>query len=160
MSEKNRSSSNVVEADADNKLKQYMQINKQISRQLTTQRIEIANLKHTLRASDCEIFRLRIECNKWKTKYETLTNLYVTHVTSVTTVLQSNADTFSKLSEKSVDERCNSLISQVGGSPEPVSQKVDGSRRVSKSFDSVKNRSQRRNSESKCIRTVHTLKST
>ncbi|XP_037028306.1 clumping factor A-like isoform X4 [Bradysia coprophila] len=149
MGENNRSSSIVVE-DVDSKLKQYMLINKQISRTLSTQRIEISTLKNALRASEAELMQLRMDCCKYQTKYDEITKLYITHVTSLTCILKTNADTFNSISgANNLHETCNALVDQIVGSPKSsVPQNVDNSRRVSKSFDSNKSRSQRRNDDS------------
>ncbi|XP_037047271.1 uncharacterized protein DDB_G0290685-like isoform X2 [Bradysia coprophila] len=149
MGENNRSSSIVVE-DVDSKLKQYMLINKQISRTLSTQRIEISTLKNALRASEAELMQLRMDCYKYQTKYDEITKLYITHVTSLTCILKTNADTFNSISgANNLHETCNALVDQIVGSPKSsVPQNVDNSRRVSKSFDSNKSRSQRRNDDS------------
>lgn len=145
MSGDSRSCSNVVETE--NKLQQYMKINKRICKQLSKQRVEIDNLKNTLRATESELVRLRILCQSYKVKCDSMNDLFATSVSSVTAVLQSNLETFAKQSEKPVDERGNLLIGQLNS----ISRNVDNPRRVSKSFGSVKNRSQRRNNKSKCV---------
>ncbi|KAG4076286.1 hypothetical protein HA402_014835 [Bradysia odoriphaga] len=158
MGENNRSSSIVAE-DVDSKLKQYMLINKQISRTLTTQRIEISTLKNSLRACDAELMQLRLDCYKYKTKYEELSQMYITHVNSLTCVLQANLDTYNTYKGTSVanlHETCNALVDQIVNSPKSVPQNVENSRRVSKSFDLNKNRSQKRNDES-VADSMHTI---
>lgn len=149
MGENNRSSGSAVE-DIDNKLKQYMLINKQISRTLTMQRMEISNLKNSLRMSEAEGMNLRIECHKWKKQCESMTKLYIAQVESITGTLQSNTNSFNRLSRGSLADSCNALVDQIESSPKTQAPRnVDSSRRVSKSFESTKNRSQRRNDQSK-----------
>lgn len=137
-----------TDEEIDDKLNQYMLINKQISKTLTKQRLEIASLKNSLNNSASDIINLRIENHKWKSKFQALRELHINFIQSVTTELQTNAD---KINSISVDDNDENEISNplTGRSAAKLSKSTDDSRRVSKSFESAKNRSDRTNSDSK-----------
>lgn len=132
--------------DVDDKLKQYMLINKQISKTLTSQRVEIANLKKMLRASTSEVIAVQMESHNWKQKFHAIRKLYIDHIQSITSELQINADKINGLSDI-VDDTVNSnpVLSQSGAGTTNTSKNTDDSRRVSKSFETTRNRSERTN---------------
>lgn len=137
-----------TDEEIDDKLNQYKLINKQISKTLTEQRVEIASLKNSLNNSASVMLNLRNENHKWKSKFEALRELYIDHINSATIELQTNADKINSISvgDNNKNESSNPLASL---SAAKLSKSTDDSRRVSKSFESAKNRSERTNSDSK-----------
>lgn len=139
-----------TDGEIDDKLSQYMLINKQISKTLTKQRTEISNLKNSLVDSSSENMRLKMENHKWKNKFHVLRKIYIEHIQSITSELQSNADKINSLSDGegigNENESSNSLARR---SLENPSKSTDNSRRLSKSFELAKSRSTRTITDSK-----------
>lgn len=136
-------SSHHNEIEDDDKLKQYMLINKQISKTLTTQRLEIANLKGLLRISTSEMMQVQNECLTWKKKFFHLRQMYVDHIESMSNEIQTNAAKLTSLSDDGNDEtgKSNRFVDQSVTNPTNASKNANDSRRLSKSFNSTKNRS-------------------
>ncbi len=150
MGDKNRSRHDQSVEDVDNKLRQYMLINKQISKTLTTQRYEIANLKNSLRTSTSDILSLQLECHQWKNKFNEIRKMYVEHLQSMTSELQINFDKINSLADDCNAQNTARLDEFLASSPTTnLSKSVDSSRRVSKTFEATKNRSDKVNPDCK-----------
>lgn len=154
MGSQDRSNIQLTKKEVDDKLHQYMLINKQISKTLTVQRIEIAKLKKKLNDSTLNSMNLQIENNHWKMQFRALSQMYVEHNNSVYGAVSANINKFHiKFGEDIVGNGSSSAGRSVA-EPEPttLSRSADYSRRVSKSFESIKNRSVKQYSESKSKR--------
>lgn len=143
----NTSSDNRSMLDADSKLKQYMLINHQISKTLTTQRITIAQLKECLKSNTSDIIDLQLENHRLKVKYNQIKQMYITHLQLLTNEIQSNFEKIENLpdgcstQEPSTKQPHQSLSTSLITTG---SRCADDSRRESKSFDSNKNESERK----------------
>lgn len=132
--------------DEENKLKQYMIINKQISKTLSVQRIEIAKLKLDLKDSTSQNIALEIENHKWKKKCFELRKMYVDHMQSIYGEFQKNAAKITNLSDNGFGEDELQIfdlsIDQSAARRKSASKRNDRSR-ISKSFESASKRSSR-----------------
>lgn len=139
--------------DVDDKLKQYMIINSQISKALSVQRVKIAGMNKTIKRQTSDIINLQLECNKWKVKFKKMSALYISHMHSMSDELRTSTVKFSEISDdvEPGDVNANNLSSLSESSVQNVSRSVDSSRRVSRSFEADKNRSEKGNSICKLL---------
>lgn len=138
----NRSHHNQQDID-NNEIGEYMRINKQLSESLSTQSLEIENLKNLLMISESEKVNLQMECQTWKTKFMDIRKIYIEHICGLQTITSQLRTNFAEINITSVDG-CRG-----GNNPK------NDSRRESKSFESTKNRSGRSKVECESVRSFH-----